>query len=76
MPNTSRAQAVAAVLASLGVSKERLVTESFGKGQLVVPGMSNNANAQNRRVEFRLLRGDVNLVLEAGVLFNDKGQVL
>lgn len=71
-----RAQAVADVLASLGVARDRLHIESFGKDQLLVSGDSTYANAQNRRVDFRLMRGDVNLVLEEGVLLDDQGEVL
>ncbi len=71
-----RAEAVVAVLVSQGVAAERLHVESFGKDQPLVVGVSTDANAKNRRVDFRLMRGDINLVLEEGVLFDDQGTEL
>lgn len=71
-----RANAVAAALTGLGIAPERLHVNSFGKDQLLVNGGGVVAHATNRRVDFRLIRGDVRLVLEEGVLFDDKGNLL
>jgi len=71
-----RAVAVAEALARLGVDKHRLHVNSFGKDKLLVGGRGMIAHATNRRVDFRLMRGDINLVLEEGVLFDDRGRLL
>lgn len=71
-----RAEAVAAALVRLGVAADRLHVGSFGNGKLLVGGRGVIAHATNRRVDFRLMRGDVNLVLEEGVLFDDHGRLL
>jgi peptidoglycan-associated lipoprotein len=71
-----RARSVAEQLARLGVARDRLHVGSFGKDQPLVRGDGPNAHAHNRRVDFRLMRGDVRLVLEAGVLFDDVGHEL
>jgi len=71
-----RANAVVAVLTNLGIAADRLHVNSFGKDQLLVNGGGVVAHATNRRVDFRLIRGDVRLVLEDGVLFDDDGNLL
>lgn len=71
-----RAQAVADALAQLGVSRERLVVNSYGKDAPLIGGRGVIAHATNRRVDFRLMRGAVNLVLEDGVLFDDRGNLI
>lgn len=71
-----RARAVADALAELGVSRDRLVVNSFGKDAPLVGGRGVIALATNRRVDFRLMRGEVNLVLEEGALFDDRGNLI
>lgn len=71
-----RAAAVAEALARLGIDKQRLHVNSFGKDKLLVGGGGVIAHATNRRVDFRLMRGQVDLVLEEGVLFDDRGRLL
>ncbi|HEX2878429.1 MAG TPA: OmpA family protein [Polyangiaceae bacterium] len=66
-----RAQAVAHYLAQLGISADRLHTTSFGKREPAAVGSDAAAYAANRRVEFRLVQGDVQLVVEKGVLYDD-----
>ena len=66
-----RAQAVASYLTQLGLSPDRLHTTSFGKREPIAMGSDTAANAANRRVEFRLVQGDVQLVIEEGVLYDD-----
>ncbi|MCC6623268.1 MAG: OmpA family protein [Deltaproteobacteria bacterium] len=71
-----RAAAVTEALARLGVERHRLHVNTFGKDKLLVGGGGVIAHATNRRVDFRLMRGDVNLVLEEGVLFDDRGRLI
>lgn len=59
-----RAKAVADFLSSLGVSAERLHIVSYGKEVPLVAGSSSDAMAQNRRVDFKLMRGDIELVVQ------------
>ena len=68
-----RARAVIDALTRLGIAGDRLHLNSYGKAQPLSNGHGMMANATNRRVDFRLFRGDVRLVLEEGVLFDDKG---
>lgn len=69
-----RARAVSDYLTRLGIPDERLQIMTFGKEQLRDSGRGELANAKNRRAEFRLMRGDVRLILDEGVLYNDKGR--
>lgn len=68
-----RGQAVAEYLVNLGVPKERLHVISRGAENPVAEGSSQADYAQNRRVEFRLMRGSVRIVLEAGTPVDDQG---
>src|SRR5690606_19761845 len=71
-----RATAVADALAELGVARDRLVVTSLGQDAPLVGGRGVLALATNRRVDFRLMRGEVNLVLEEGALFDDRGNLI
>jgi peptidoglycan-associated lipoprotein len=68
-----RAQAAVDYLSRSGVDASRLQLVSFGMEQPVASGSGEVSWAKNRRVEFRLRRGDVRLVLEEGTLLNDAG---
>jgi peptidoglycan-associated lipoprotein len=69
-----RAQVVADYLTRMGVDKKQLHIVSFGEGQLLAENGTDLARAKNRRVDFRLMRGDVRLVVEEGPLVDDAGQ--
>lgn len=71
-----RAAIVAEVLAEAGVSRERLGVTSFGEERPLVDGADALSLARNRRVEFHLTRGDVQLVLDEGDLLDDHGAAL
>jgi peptidoglycan-associated lipoprotein len=59
-----RADAVVSYLNRSGVESKRLTKVSFGEESPLVKGGGEMANAENRRVEYRLMRGEVELVLE------------
>lgn len=63
-------------LVRLGVERDRLVAVSFGKERPLSRSNDAAGLAQNRRAEFRLLRGDVELVVEPGTAYDDRGQVI
>jgi peptidoglycan-associated lipoprotein len=69
-----RAQIVADYLVRLGVTKDQLHTVSFGEGQPLVQQETDEAMAKNRRVDFRLMRGDIRLVVEEGPVLDDQGR--
>jgi peptidoglycan-associated lipoprotein len=71
-----RAQVVADYLMRMGVGKDQLNIVSFGEGRPLVEQESDEAMAKNRRVDFRLMRGDVRLVVEEGPLVDDQGRPL
>lgn len=71
-----RAQAVVDYLVRMGVSPDRLHVVSFGEERPMDDGTTVVANARNRRVDFRLMRGDVQLVVEEGLLLDDHGNPL
>jgi peptidoglycan-associated lipoprotein len=71
-----RAQAVVKYLADSGVEQSRLTIVSFGKEKPLAQGGSDVANAENRRVDFRLMKGDVQFVLEDSDLIGDDGKPL
>lgn len=71
-----RADTVIDYLVRLGVPKERLSGMSHGEEQPMATGTGDVVLAQNRRVEFRLMKGDIQLVLEEGTLVSDQGNVL
>jgi len=68
-----RARAVLEHLARLGVGSERLEVISYGEERLAAGGHDADSWSRNRRVEFSLLRGDVQLVLQDGVRVSDRG---
>jgi len=59
-----RADAVVSYLSRSGVDSKRLTKVSFGEESPLVKGGGAEANAENRRVDYRLMRGEVELVLE------------
>jgi len=69
-----RAQTVLDYLKNLGIEAPRLSAVSFGEEKPLVDKPTDDAYARNRRVEFRLMRGDVQLVLEEGDLLDDQGK--
>ena len=58
----------------MGIEEPRLSAVSFGEEKPLVDKPTDDAYARNRRVEFRLMRGDVQLVLEEGDLLDDQGK--
>ena len=68
-----RARAVFDYLVRLGVGPERLGVISYGEERPAAVGSGSDTWSRNRRVEFSLLRGDVQLVLEDGVRLSDRG---
>ncbi len=58
-----RGRAVADHLVRLGIGTDRLSVVSYGEELPLVAGEGDQALAANRRVDFRLMRGDVNIVL-------------
>lgn len=71
-----RARAVSDYLVRLGVAQDNLHIVSFGEGQPLVNQSDSVALAKNRRVDFRLMRGDIQLVVEESDLVGDQGQQL
>lgn len=71
-----RARAVIDYLTRLGVEPGRLTAVTFGSERPLRDASDDTAHAENRRVEFRLMRGNVQLVLRDGVLVDDTGQAL
>ncbi|MBI2377674.1 MAG: OmpA family protein [Deltaproteobacteria bacterium] len=71
-----RAETAAAYLEKLGIPRSRLSVVSFGMARPLEDGPTARALAKNRRIEFRLSRGRVRLVLEDGVTFDDRGRVI
>lgn len=71
-----RAEAVVRFLVSEGVSRDRLELGSYGKSRLAARGADQASLAKNRRADFRLVRGDVELVVDEGVLVDDAGRPL
>ena len=59
-----RAKAVAEYLKKMGVAGERLHVVSYGEEVPLRKGESSDAMAANRRVDFKLMRGEIELVLE------------
>ncbi|MCL4225480.1 MAG: OmpA family protein [Myxococcales bacterium] len=71
-----RAAAVVDYLVRMGIDRGRLHPVSYGKERPLRDGKGVLAYAVNRRAEFRLLRGDIELVLEGGTPFDDTGRPL
>lgn len=68
-----RADAVVEYLATSGVERGRLEAVSYGEEQPLADEGDRKARALNRRVDFRLTKGDVRFVLEKGVPLSDGG---
>lgn len=68
-----RANAVVKYLVEHGVSQEQLEIMSLGEEKPRAEGSGVRELAENRRVEFQLMKGDIELVLEEGMLFDDNG---
>lgn len=71
----NRASSVDRYLRDLGIPEERLRTVSYGE-ERAYGSMDRQGYAQSRRVEFRLMRGRAQLVLDDGSLLDDRGQRL
>lgn len=71
-----RAAAVIEHLAARGVERSRLELVSHGEARPIAAGADERAHALNRRVEFHLLRGEVELILRDGLLLDDAGRPL
>lgn len=69
-----RAQVVADYLMRMGVTKDQLHIVSFGEGRPLIDQETDVAMAKNRRVDFRLMRGEIRLVVEEGPLLDDQGR--
>jgi len=68
-----RARVVVKYLTDSGVEAARLNVVSFGEEMPLEEGSGDVALAKNRRVDFRLMKGDIQLVLEEGTLVDDAG---
>lgn len=71
-----RAEAVVRFLVGQGVAKDRLELGSYGQTRLLARGLDQASLAKNRRADFRLVRGAVELVVDEGVLVDDAGRPL
>lgn len=69
-----RAKAVVDYLANSGIDKSRLTIVSFGEEKPLATGSGDVVNAQNRRVDFRLMKGNIQFVLEENSLVGDDGK--
>lgn len=68
-----RAQTAVKYLTGLGIAKSRLNIVSFGEESPLASGSSEEDYAKNRRVDFRIFRGDIEFVLEDSQLVDDEG---
>lgn len=68
-----RAASVSRYVEGLGIESSRLQLTSYGEERPAASEADRTGLARNRRVEFRVLRGDVRLVLEEGELLDDQG---
>lgn len=71
-----RGRAVADHLVRLGIGADRLSVVSYGEELPLVAGSDQSALAANRRVDFRLMRGEIQIVLEESARVNDQGQTI
>ena len=71
-----RAETVVNYLNNSGIEKNRLTVVSFGEEKPLASGSSAVAKAENRRVDFRLMKGDIQFVLEDSTLVGDDGKPL
>lgn len=65
-----RAKAVSGYLEKLGVGGDRLHIVSYGEEVPLKEGGTKAALAANRRVDFKLMRGDLELVLEESAVID------
>lgn len=68
-----RAKTVVSYLTDHGVPETQLTMISHGEENPRAEGSTQEALAKNRRVDFQLMRGEIELVLEEGTLFDDQG---
>ena len=71
-----RAESTVKYLEHLGIHRGRLELLSYGEERPLFQGDTTVAYAMNRRVEFRLMHGDVELIVEDGLLINDLGGMI
>lgn len=71
-----RGRAVADHLVRLGIAADRLSVVSYGEEVPLVAGTDSRAMAANRRVDFRLMRGDARLEIGESALVSDSGRAL
>jgi len=68
-----RGQIVADYLARAGIGVDRLKVVSYGEEKPLETTGAANALAKNRRVDFKLMRGEIKLVIEEGTTVDDSG---
>ena len=68
-----RAQTVIDYLKRLGIDSDRLHRVSFGEESPISSGGGALDLAKNRRVDFRIMHGDVQFTLEESALLDDSG---
>lgn len=61
-----RANAVTNYLAALGVDRARLHVVSYGEERPLIEASTEAAWAKNRRVDFRIMQGDIEIVVREG----------
>ena len=71
-----RGRAVADHLVRLGIAADRLSVVSYGEEAPLVAGSDQRAWAANRRVDFRLMRGEARLEVSDTALVSDRGRPL
>lgn len=71
-----RASAVVNYLTAVGVLPSQLNVVSFGEERPLAPGSTPSAWSKNRRVDFALIHGELQLVIEDGDLLDDRGNPL
>ena len=69
-----RARTVAEYLTRLGVGEHQLHPVSYGEERPIAEGEDMKAHALNRRVDFKLMKGNIRFVLEEGTPLNDTGK--
>jgi outer membrane protein OmpA-like peptidoglycan-associated protein len=71
-----RAEAVQQYLSRAGVERARISASSKGEASPLATGSGAGAWAENRRVEFRIVKGNGELDLKDGVVLDDRGRPL
>lgn len=69
-----RAQAVIEALAARGIERARLELIAHGEAAPLALGETELAHAMNRRVEFSVMKGEVQLSVRQGQLVDDAGR--